>query len=266
MKRIAYSLFKAGAQPFEMRSYIRGFYFNARMNKMIYPDWRTHLEVDGAIYAEYQGLFDWLVANNGLSLNVIQEENIPLCRGMLWRMKPIFTEGVTHVLCRDTDSITTYREALTVQEWLESGKGVHALNDNPAHGGMMGGMVGFNTAFLKACMEVSSWDQLVAGWDLSLRGSDQHLMNQKIYPRVRDNILMVGGTLIRHAIPDIYAQDPLPQVDKRLWESNLTCRHIGSAGVVDMEVLRFFKRFDEENNKYIPIEQAYQKLFYWHFA
>lgn len=257
MKVISYSLFKADKEPFEKMAYVRGLYWNSRMNNFIYPDWRTHLEVDRATYNEYQLLFDWLVENNTLDLKVI-EKTPTLCAGMLWRMKPLFTLDISHVLCRDCDSITTYREALMVQKWLESGLAVHGLLDNPAHGGLMGGMVGFNTAKIKAIMGWHNWNDIVLGYDLANHGSDQALMNQKIYPSVVNSELM----LERVEIPIEYRGN-LPGVSEALWESNLVCRHIGSAGVVEMELLRFFKRFDEYNWKFQAIEKQIPKLFYW---
>lgn len=261
-KLISYSLFRSNAKPFEVRSYVRGMYFNARMNTMIYPDWRTHLEIDEITYQQFQGLFDWMVANMNLSLSKTDKINIPLCEGMLMRLKPIFYPNISYVLSRDTDSVTTYREALCVQEWLESGKKCHAMHDARGHSGLMGGMVGFNTAWFKACMEVHSWEQMISGWDLSQRGSDQNWMNQKVYPKIKDELLIHSERNI--PIPDIYAQPHIPQVSPSLWESNLTCRHIGSAGIVDMEMIRFFSRFEKEPSKYERIEEQFPSLFYWH--
>lgn len=264
-KLITYSLFKGGKEPFEERSYIRGFYWNARMNNFIYPDWRTHLEIDRATYTEYKNLFDWLVGNNNLSLN-INEATPELCKGMLWRMKPIFTIDISHVICRDTDSITTYKEAQCVQAWLESGIGFHAINDNPAHGGLMGGMVGFDTAKLKGFMRWNSWGEMIGGYDLSKHGSDQNLMNQKLHSKIYNDLFLhkLNGSGCAAKRTETTAEIRLPLVDKKLWESNLVCRHIGSAGVVEMETLRFFKRFDEYNWKFQPIEKEFPKIFYWH--
>ena len=263
MKLICHSLFDhSSAEPFEKRSYLRGFYFNLRMNLMLMPDWRTHLEVDEATYNEYSVLFNWLKENANLNLQV-NPNDTQLCRMMLWRLKPIFLQDVSHVLCRDTDSLTTYREALVTQAWLESGKKCCALNDNRAHSGMMGGMVGFDTAWIKACMEVNSWDQLVSGWDLSQRGSDQHLLNQKFLPRIKDDLYFAGSYTSGIKIPDAYSQEPLPQVDPKLWESNLCISFIGAAGFNEFETIRFFKRFDIENWKWAAIENQYPKLFHW---
>lgn len=265
MKLICYSIFSAGADPFEMRAYLRGFYFNVRMNKMIYPDWRTHLEIDERNYTDYQGLIDWLVGNMNLSLNINKESGTPLCKGMLWRMKPLFKEDVSHILCRDADAITTYREALAVQEWLESGKKCHSINDNRAHGGLMGGMVGFNTAWFKACMEASSWEQLLGNYDFTNRGSDQNWMNEKVLFRIKDELYFSGSYIQGIPVPDMYSQAPLPQVDPKLWESNLIASFIGAPGFNEMEALRFFKRFEKEPSKYVQIENQYPKLFHWRF-
>lgn len=261
-KYICYSLFNGSAAPFENRAYLRGMYFNLRMNNLIFPDWTTHLEIDRETYTRYQGLFDWLVANATLHLN-INETTPPLCEGMAWRMKPIFYPDVSHILCRDTDSITTYREALTVQYWLESGKKCHALNDNRAHSGLMGGMIGFDCSWIKATMEANSWDDLIRGWDLSQRGSDQNLLNQRFLFRIKDDLLLQGGNALQFTIPDVYSELPLPGVPYRLWESNLIPRHIGSAGFNELEALRFFIRFDLYNWKYVDIEKAFPHIFYW---
>lgn len=256
-KLISYSLFNSQCEPFEKHAYIRGFYWNARMNNLIYPDWITHLEIQSEVYQEFKELFDWLVENNNLNLQV--NDFFPaLCQGMLWRMKPIWTIDVSHVLCRDADAITTYKEAQYIQDWLESGVAVSSIHDNPAHSGLMGGMVGFDTAAFKALTRINSFDELIANRDLSERGSDQHLLNGEILPKIKHDVKTYGqdfemGSRLKK----------LPLVDEKLWESSLVARHIGSAGVVEMEILRFFKRFDEYNWKYDVIEKQFPKLFYW---
>lgn len=258
-KLITYSLFShPSAERFERLAYIRGFYFNARMNNLLYPEWRTHLEIDVKTVREFQKLFDWLIENNNLSINVNYDDP-ELCAGMLWRMRPIWTIDVSHVLCRDADAITTYKEAQYVQDWLESGIAISSIHDNPAHGGLMGGMIGVDTAAFKALTGIQSFDHLIANRDLSQRGSDQHLLNGEILTSTSHVIKTYDTTLSM-----VVSSKRLPLVDERLWESNLCCRHIGSAGVVDLEVLRFFKRFDEYNWKYQDIEKEFSNLFYWH--
>ncbi len=260
MKLISFALFKSTSEPWEMACYIRGFCLNVRMIELIFPDWRPHIEIDRATYDEYKPLFDWHVENANLSMN-INEVTPPLCEGMLWRLKPLFMRDVSHVLCRDTDSMVTYREALVVQDWLEGDKKCLSIHDNPAHGGLMGGLVGYNTAYLKAVLGVTDFQQMIEGVDLSQRGSDQTWMNQKILPFVADDIQWEKT----ETIGSVYSTVKLPQVDLRLWESNLITRFIGEAGFNEFECVRFFDRFDEywwKPNR--GIYKQYPNIFWWH--
>jgi hypothetical protein len=261
MKVISYSLFNSpSAQRFEKLAYIRGFYLNARMNNLIFPnpDWVTHLDVQEELYNEYKNLFDWLRANNNLNLAIITG-NPPLCEGMIWRMKSVFTQDVSHVLCRDSDALGTYREAVAVQQWLESGEGTLSLHDNPGHSGLMGGMVGFDTAKFKAYTGYHTWEQMIEGFDLSKRGSDQDLLNTRILPKVK------GDLKERNTdnLPSIYDKGFVPNVDKKLWESNLCVSFIGSAGANELETIRFLKRKDAWSWKHEPIERDHKELFWW---
>lgn len=252
-KLICYSLFNnADKEVFEKRAYVRGFYFNCRMNNLIYPDWRTHLEVDRFTYNEYKNLFYWLVSNNNLSLN-INEETPLLCEGMLWRMKPIFTIDVNFILCRDSDALTTYREALYIQRWIESNIPFHAINDNPAHSGLMGGMIGFDCARFKALTGFNHFSELIAGQKLATHGSDQNYLNR----------LPIASNCLLHNGNGIELFGGLPQVDPALWESNLCISFIGAAGFNELETLRFLKRFDAYCWKYQPIEKEFPQLFSW---
>jgi hypothetical protein len=272
MKKITYSLFgfenRNSENAFEYYSYLRGLYWNVKMNRLIYPDLVSHLEVDRYMYEEFYSLFNYLKDNFKFTIT-IHEEQEPLCAAMMWRMREIYNDEVTHVLCRDTDAITTYREAKLVQEWINSGLGFHAINDNPAHGGLMGGMVGFNTKRFKELMPYSTCDQLMESdlLDFSRRGSDQDFLNKNIHPEIKGELYIhnISGAgcsakIQSKEVPNI----AIPNVDVRLWESDLTCRHIGSAGVVEMELLRFFKRFDDKNDTHKEIEKKYPKIFYWH--
>lgn len=245
MKVIAYSIFKANCEPFEFMAYMRGLYFNARMNKLIYPDWQTWIYVQDKIYDQYERYFSGLPVAR---VEVLGEA--PLCEAMLWRMRPLFADGVTHLLCRDADAITTYRESKSVESWIQSNRLVHAILDNPAHSGLMGGMIGLRSGAIKKIFKDSlikpKWSDLVVNQNLSQRGSDQNLLN-RISPLIQDEIL--------------WADTPPTRKDSPLWESDLTCRHIGSAGVVDMEVLRFFKRFD--NTDWSEFEKQHSDICYW---
>lgn len=248
MKVISYSLFGADRfdenNRFVFMAYLRGLYFNLRMNKLVYPGWETLVEVDRTTYNSYSSYF-LALESLGLLFGRIQD-SAPLCNSMLWRMQACFYRDVACVLCRDTDAITTYREAQAVNSWRRTSKDIHAILDNPAHSGLMGGMVGFDAFFIRN--RFNSWDDIIRDTDLKKHGSDQNLLN-KIFAKDQDKIF--------------WSINP-PASDYRIKyaESDLTCRHIGSAGVVEMELLRFFQRHDNDG-KWNEFEREFSEIMYW---
>lgn len=250
-KVISYSIFRAPCEKFEFMAYLRGIYFNVRMNKLIYPEWQTVVNIEQSVFDQYTSFFEFL------SIGIVVHQQEPLCKSMLWRMFPIYMPhiDVTHILCRDADALTSYREAQAVKFWLLSGKDAHVIHDNPAHGGLMGGLVGFKTQAIKKAF--SSFDVLTDNWDLSKRGSDQNLLNKRILPLIKDSLYTSEGM----KRTDETNGALLPEVDKRLWESNLCSAFIGSAGVNELETLRFFKRFDKTD--YSEFEKEHSDICYW---
>ena len=259
MKVLSYSLF-GDSNSFEFPFYLRGIYFNARMNRLLYPDWITFVHVDQKVFFKHQDLIERL-AVFGVRLNFHDHKD--RCLSMLWRMRNLFSEGVTHVLCRDADSVSTYREALCVYEWLNSGLPFHAINDNNAHSGLMGGMVGFKSKEFKDATGYTSFDQMISGQKLSKHGSDQDFMNREILPKIWEKLLfhkLKGAGSHAHTIKtEVPEKGP---IDKKLWVSDLISRYIGSAGVIDIELLRFFKSFDPDP-KFDEFERKYPEIFYW---
>lgn len=259
-KVISYSLF-GDPKSFEFPFYLRGAFLNARMNLLLYPGWETWLSVHPSIFDKYENYLMKLPLEEILTL-----DRGPLCHEMLFRMYPIFIPEVSHVICRDLDAITTYREAQAVQEWVDSGLGFHGITDNPAHTlPMMGGLVGFKVDHFKQTFpEYDTFEKLVANFDLSKHGSDQQLLMKRIYPKAKGDMMghFFEGCTEQVRIKHHSNGYPLlPGVDPKLWESNLTCRHIGSPGVVDMEVLRFFQRFDKTD--YSSFENEFKDICYW---
>ena len=256
MKVISYSLF-GDPDSFEFPFYLRGIYFNARMNRLLYPDWQTHVAYSSKLHlGDFFGILNSRYDISISAPNIYNHYNNDKCRMMLWRLFPVFEVGVTHVLSRDTDAITTYRESKSVERWLKSGMGYHGINDDQAHSiPMMGGMIGIKTDHFKRDFpEFKSWNNLIGNSKLSTHGTDQDLLMKKIYPRI-------GGKNL------YWDRNPLQQRDNPIWESDLTCRMIGSPGVVDFELLRFFKRFDPKgeaiNDDLRKLSPDVRKHFYW---
>jgi hypothetical protein len=251
MKIIAYSLFGAKNRTPQTShvffSYMRGFYFNCLMNSLIFPDWHTHVELDAGTYSEFDNFFNALKERYLITFDINPPD--PLCRAMLWRMKRIFKSDTELLLCRDADSLTTYREAQAVQEFVDSGLAVHGITDNPAHGiPLMGGMCGFRAKAIRDTY--GTFDKMIAEYKgvISEHGTDQTFLNNIIYPRFKSEMYCNyvsgmkpnGEAQVKTEIANV----PVRGISERLWESNLIIRHVGGAGFVEMEAIRFFERLN----------------------
>jgi hypothetical protein len=264
MKVISYALF-GDPKSFEFNWYLRGIYFNFRMARLLYPEWTVWWHVEHDIYADLLPLLEHEIFE---SVHATVRDPAPKCESMMWRLRPLYynTMDVTHVLSRDADAILTYKEAQAVQEWIDSGLGFHGITDDPAHSiPMMGGMTGFRVDHFKSTFpEYNTFEKLVEGADLKNHGTDQNLLMSRIFPKAKDNMMghFFKGCQDKVKVVTRHVSNQIPGVDPRLWESNNTCRMIGSPGVVDFELLRFFKRFDNDP-KFDRFEKQFPDLFYW---
>ena len=281
-KVISYSLFGYGRQPsqgsFEFNTYMRGMWTNMRVNRVIYPDWKMVVNVDHNTFkGEYRPVFDWMIGNG---VEFASRNDASLCVSMLWRTGPIFEiengdHKYTHVLCRDIDSITTYREAQMVQEWINEDKTIHCITDSISHNiPMMGGMIGFRPGHFMARSGVRSFDQLMniardSRIDFNRKGSDQDFLNRYIYPNHADSatehfILGMKHTVPegggRHyRVPDIELQG----VDPEQKCTNDLAGHVGAAGCYEPVMVRWLNTMDPYRDEYAEIERQFPKLFFW---
>src|SRR5688572_24289859 len=274
MKAISLSLFGYNKERerncFDFVSYLRGLLYHVRMNRLVFPDFEIVLQTDASTYNAYKKLFDQLP----IKVNV--NEPAPLCKAMLWRLKPVFDyNSYTHVICRDLDSPPTYREAQAVQDWINGDKAAHAITDSISHTiPMMGGMVGFHTGLWPVRTGWQHWadmfkDQKI---DFSIKGSDQQLLNAIVYPKfanppnesiTQHYILGHGNTWLngyKNYIPDIEVDN----VPRELNESNDCCSHIGQAGWLLPQTGRLFRKYHNEKFKEIfEVEKKFPEVAYW---
>lgn len=254
---ITYSLF-GDSRSFEFPFYLRGIYFNARMNRILYPGIKTMVMLQRACLSEV--IIEDLI-NLFSDLIIERVETAPKCESMLWRMRPLFN-GID-VVCRDSDSVSTYRDACCVYSWMDSGLPFHAINDNDAHSGLMGGMVAFKSAEFIKQTGFTTFEQMVRGVDLGTHGSDQNFMNSTLMPKIKGDLLLHLGkgagcrAAVIQPIPESH-----PKLNKKLWVTDLISRYIGSAGVIDFELLRFFKSNDGDRG-FVAFERKHPKIFYW---
>jgi len=217
-KIISYSLFGHerfnDENKFVFDKYVLGVYFNARMNRLIYPDWQTEIQVDEKMLEHfiYQNYFADLQKLFPAFSYTPFHWNGDLCRGMIQRIAPVYyidDLAPRYVLCRDLDTVCTHKESLAAALWINSGKMIHSINDNSAHSGLMGGLIGIDTKmFHESFNQYNTLENLIRDFDLSKHGSDQHLLNQRIGRNT--NSVYYG-----YAGPASVSGNPL-------WESDLT--------------------------------------------
>ena len=289
MKAISYCLFgyerERADNCFDFNSYLRGLMICLRFNRLIYPDWQVVLNTDNATYHGFEPLFKYLDDKNILITH--QNNNgAQLCEAMLWRLKPLYKNGYTHILCRDLDSLSTYRERQAVDYWIaQETKAAHAITDSVSHDlPMLGGMIGFIREHFTTRTNTNDYNSLLnlKHMDFSVKGSDQIFLNQALYPlfaeKGHDSITQhyfngYSNTFLsdfhtctcpptaghRSDCPNNYPID-LPD---DLKESNLVCGHIGSAGYYEGQTFKFLKKYWDRFKDLEEIEKQYPKIFYW---
>lgn len=272
---ISFSLFGHGEKQaencFDFKAYLRYLGLSLRMQALIYPDWKVYLTVDEQTYnSVYKYYFDYHVSGGVLVLNIVPKQE--LCKMMLRRMQPMFVEGCDRFLCRDLDSLFTYREAQAVQYWINSGRIGMCITDSVSHTiPLMGGMVGFQSKELRDILKIDSFEGLLSyatEIDYSQKGADQTFLNKVLMPRVANSLVEYYILGMPNSFREQcfnYIHDIELTIPKELKENNGLISHIGTAGYAVEPVLKFYdKYFTETQKKYFnKVESEYKDVFYW---
>lgn len=292
MKAISYSLFgynrQREANSFDFHSYLRGFHINIRFNRILYPDWITVLNLDEATYnSPYRPIFDWHVSKGYARITI--REQAPLCKAMLWRLATVFDYDhpewrYSHVICRDLDSIATYREAQMVAEWIKEDKAIHCITDSISHTiPMMGGMVGFRPGYVNDLLKITddpsiAWDQLLTlapDIDFKHKGSDQDFLNRIIYPKCAHNATEHFILGMRHDVlenngrhysidREIRPEGVSDEMRDKL-EEKMLAGHVGAAGFYETPTMYFLYHHDPYKDDYRELEtmKGFEQIFYY---
>lgn len=216
MKVVSYSFFRHQDSGYESpqagegrgRFFIGYMPVIVRAHHSVYPDWEMRIHHDDRVreYPYFKALER--MDAEGLVKLVAMGEAPSLCGAMAWRLRPIWDEAVSHVICRDVDSLSTPREHKAVDRWVTGGKAIHALHDSPSHGStlLMGGMVGFVTAKVRATMPRPPEQ-------LPVHGDDQRWLNAAVAPLFPNEIL----------------SDDHKSIGPREEPRDALCQHIGGA-------------------------------------
>jgi hypothetical protein len=280
MNAIAYSLFGYNQQHencYDFRSYLRGLHLNIRIAELLYPGWSICVAIDQSVhYSPYREYFTNLSLDK--RLDVYLQATRPLCEMMLYRLLPMFMiEGnknkYDRVLCRDTDSLLSYRERQAIEYWMRGTKMAHSLTDSISHNiPLMGGMCSFMSGPFRARMGVKSFDELLSlsqGIDFNNKGADQDFLNRYVLPKVADSItehFVLGHPQTfrgdcHNFIHDIDLKEI--GVPDELKETNGYGFHIGASGMQTDAVVKFLQKHGKDNEYWEGIEKQYPETFYW---
>jgi protein O-GlcNAc transferase len=182
-KIISFSLF--GNDPI----YQHGALQNLKLSREIYPEWICRFYVSQEIS---KLLLDKLKKGGAQVIIKVRKSVID---GTFWRFLPASENDLDALIVRDADSLITEREALAVNEWLNSGKGFHIMRDHPNHQSLiMGGMWGCRGRVLPSMkMLIWRWQMLnflVGKSSFDNYGMDQAFLSQMVYSRIKSNVLI----------------------------------------------------------------------------
>ncbi len=210
---MSYTLFEHERSPYCHAGWSgdRGFRFFrrylpwiVRAHHMVFQGYELRIHHDAAIDAYPYGQALRELERRGFLRLVDCGRAETLCGSMLWRMLPIWDPEVSHVWCRDVDSIPLPRDRWACEAFVASGKAVHSLHDSTSHGSnLCGGLVGFDCARFRQLTGFASLADIIAAYGCTLdqQGADQMLLNSVVAPRVRDQVLNVLIELGAHRAP-----------------------------------------------------------------
>jgi tetratricopeptide (TPR) repeat protein len=174
---ISFSLW--GAAP----RYLRGALRNVLLAPDLFPGWTLRMYVDATVPEELLEVF----RAKGVEL-VVEPTGQSMRERLAWRFKVADDPSVSRFLIRDVDSVFSLREALAVEDWLQSGKAFHVMRDWWTHtdlilAGMWGGMAGVLPGIMR----------LLKGYvspHAETRNVDQWFLRDCIWPYVRTDCLV----------------------------------------------------------------------------
>lgn len=160
----------------------------------VWPGWEVWIHIDNEV--KKRPCFPELARRAAAGeCKLIEMGDVPnIGIGCLWRMRPLFHSGVDVVAMRDIDTIPTTKDNACVEEFIRSGLAAHAIHDNPAHSGLMTGMIAFRDAAMSH-LKVYAWEEFAywcsqaysaAQWDV--QGSEQRFLNEFVLPCVKESL------------------------------------------------------------------------------
>jgi len=250
MRYVSYSFFRheASAYESERAGAARGRFFVNYLRSLPRAHWSVYSDLKLVIHhdervKEYP-YFKAIQAmeREGLLELVPMGEAKTLTGSMLWRMKAIFRKDAEIVLCRDLDSLSTPRERIAVERWINSGKAIHVIHDSVSHSGIMGGTLGIRCSKFKDLFP--TWEHMQGSIentsvDWNKLGSDQRWLAWNVEPAFSSSEILVNTKEMMG-----------PKEDPR----DLLCNGVGLAFHVE-PVVKYYDEH-EPNEKILKCERG----------
>ncbi len=155
--------------------------------------WRLRVHIDDTVFGNEHGRYLARLFGAGL-VDVARMGSAALTKAMLWRMAPVFDDGVDFVFCRDLDAPPMPRDRACCVEFIRAADktrcAVHTVHDNLMHEGIMGGLCGFHAPALRAVTGWRSLDDLYAAAQTTDVEWARHGVDQLVLNRL---LLRFGG-------------------------------------------------------------------------
>lgn len=156
---------------------------NVELARRHFPGWISRFYVQDDLTNKGNKLLDeFHAASIGADVEICHVHSKGRFHGMFWRFWAAGDEDTNLMLCRDTDSRLSQREAAAVSEWLASDKDFHIIRDHPYHTmEIMGGTWGCRNGILRNIdikQKIEEWP------NYKTKGCDQEFLAAVVYPRV----------------------------------------------------------------------------------
>lgn len=163
-------------------SYLKGAILNAQLIPYVYPGWMPRFYVDKKLNKKVVEI----LKNLGAQIVFIEDGDL-VGANYMWRFLVADDRKVDFFICRDVDSRVNVKEANAVFEWVVSGRSFHVIRDHICHvelihGGLWGGMTGRLPSVHQMLLNSKEY--------FNSRSSDQFLLNKKIWPLIKNDVLI----------------------------------------------------------------------------
>ena len=173
---IAYTLFG------DLPKYCETAVLNTQLAPQIYPDWSLVIYLDDSVP-------DHVVARlkeNGAQLIFVGPE-MKKWPAPMWRFAAYDLPDLDRVIFRDADALLSPREALSVADWIASGRAFHHMRDAPSHSELLlaglWGTIGGALPPMAAAIR-----RFLAKGVESAHFADQYFLREYVWPYARADL------------------------------------------------------------------------------